>query len=131
MNEVFEKTRELGALIQASEQMKNVKNAEIMQENNDEAQELLKQYNTKRINLARDMQAGKISREDAIKQNNEAFEEIVAKSEIIKKHIEAKKEFDAMINQVNQILNFYITPVRIQLAPMIARLVRVVTNLNI
>lgn len=109
MNEVLEKTRELGALIQASEQMKNVKNAEIMQENNDEAQELLKQYNTKRINLARDMQAGKISREDAIKQNNEAFEEIVAKSEIIKKHIEAKKEFDAMINQVNQILNFYIT----------------------
>ncbi|MBQ3462368.1 MAG: YlbF family regulator [Clostridia bacterium] len=109
MNEVFEKTRELGALIQASEQMKNVKNAEIMQENNDEAQELLKQYNTKRINLARDMQAGNISREDAIKQNNEAFEEIVEKSEIIKKHIEAKKEFDAMINQVNQILNFYIT----------------------
>ena len=109
MNEIFEKTRELGALIQASEQMKNVKNAEIMQENNDKAQELLKQYNTKRINLARDMQAGKISREDAIKQNNEAFEEIVTKSEIIKKHIEAKKEFDAMINQVNQILNFYIT----------------------
>ncbi|MBR0089227.1 MAG: hypothetical protein IJP94_05225, partial [Clostridia bacterium] len=61
------------------------------------------------INLARDMQAGNISREDAIKQNNEAFEEIVEKSEIIKKHIEAKKEFDAMINQVNQILNFYIT----------------------
>ena len=109
MNEIFEKTRELGALIQASEQMKNVKNAEIMQENNDEAQELLKQYNTNRINLARDMQAGNISREDAIKKNNEAFEEIIAKSEIIKKHIEAKKEFDAMINQVNQILNFYIT----------------------
>lgn len=109
MNEIFEKTRELGTLIQASEQMKKVKNAEILQENNDEAQELLKQYNTKRINLAGDMQAGKISREDAIKQNNEAFEEIVEKSEIIKKHIEAKKEFDAMINQVNQILNFYIT----------------------
>ena len=109
MNDIFEKTRELGALIQASEQMKNVKNAEIMQENNDEAQKLLKQYNTKRINLARDMQAGNISREEAIKKNNEAFEEIVTKSEIIKKHIEAKKEFDAMINQVNQILNFYIT----------------------
>lgn len=109
MNEIFEKTRELGALIQASEQMKKVKNAEILQENNDEAQELLKQYNTKRINLARDMQAGKISREDAIKQNNEAFEEIIEKSEIIKNHIEAKKEFDQMINQVNQILNFYIT----------------------
>ena len=109
MNEIFEKTRELGALIQASEQMKNVKNAEIMQENNDEAQELLKQYNTNRINLARDMQSGAISREEAIKKNNEAFEEIVEKSEIIKKHIEAKKEFDAMINQVNQILNFYIT----------------------
>lgn len=109
MNEIFEKTRELGELIQASEQMKNVKNAEIMQDNNDEAQELLKQYNTTRINLARDMQNGTISREEAIKQNTAAFQEIIEKSEIIKTHIEAKKEFDAMVNQVNQILNFYIT----------------------
>lgn len=109
MNEILEKARELGALIQASEQMKNVKNAEILQENDDNAQELLREYNTKRINLARDMQEGKISREEAVKQNNEAFEAIISKSEAISRHIAAKKEFDQMVNQINQILNYYIT----------------------
>ena len=38
MNEIIEKTRELGELIQNSEEMKNAKNAEILQENDDEAQ---------------------------------------------------------------------------------------------
>ena len=44
MNEIMEKTRELGELIQNSEEMKNVKNAEILQENDDKAQELLKEF---------------------------------------------------------------------------------------
>lgn len=109
MNEVLDKTRELGVLIQASEQMKNMKNAEILQANDDKAQELMKEYNLTRLNLARDMQAGKISREDAVKKNNEAFDDIVEKSDTIKKYIAAKKEFDSLVNQVNQILNFYIT----------------------
>ena len=55
-----------------------------------------------RMNLARDMQNNKISREEAIQKNNEAFEEMLEKSESIKKYIDAKKEFDAMVNQVNQ-----------------------------
>lgn len=109
MNEIIEKTRELGELIQNSEEMKNVKNAEILQENDDKAQALLKEYNLQRINLARDMQNEKISREEAIKKNNEAFDNMIEKSDTIKKYIEAKKAFDTLVNQVNQILNFYIT----------------------
>ena len=54
--------------------MKNAKNAEILQENDDEAQALLKEFNLQRMNLARDMQNNKISREEAIQKNNEAFE---------------------------------------------------------
>ena len=87
MNEIIEKTRELGELIQnfggnAKYQLGYT---------------------------ARDMQNNKISREEAIQKNNEAFEEMLEKSESIKKYIDAKKEFDAMVNQVNQMLNFYIT----------------------
>lgn len=85
MNEIIEKTRELGELIQNSEEMKNAKNAEILQENDDEAQALLKEFNLQRMNLARDMQNNKISREEAIQKNNEAFEEMLEKSESIKK----------------------------------------------
>lgn len=109
MNEIMAKARELGEMIQSSEEMKNMKNAEIMQENNDEAQELLKEFNLQRMNLARDMQSNKISREEAVKKNNEAFETLLEKSEVVKNYIEAKKEFDTMVNQINQILNFYIT----------------------
>ncbi len=109
MEKIIEKTRELGELIQQSEEMKNVKNAEILQENNTEAQELLKEFNMQRMNLARDMQNNKIPREEAVKKNNEAFDALLEKSEVIRNYIEAKKEFDSLVNQVNQILNFYIT----------------------
>lgn len=109
MNDIIAKTRELGEMIQASEEMKVVKNAEILQENDDEAQELLKEFNLQRMNLARDMQNNKISREDAIKKNNEAFDALLEKSETIKKYVEAKQKFDSMVNQINQVLNFYIT----------------------
>lgn len=109
MNSIIEKARELGEMIQASEEMKNMKNAEILQENNTEAQELLKEFNLQRMNLARDMQNNKISREEAVKKNNEAFEKLLSDSEVIKSYIEAKKEFDNMVNQINQVLNFYIT----------------------
>ena len=43
------------------------------------------------------------------KEQQQDFEEMLEKSESIKKYIDAKKEFDAMVNQVNQMLNFYIT----------------------
>lgn len=109
MNEIIEKARELGELIQNSEEMKKAKNMEILQNNDDAAQELLKAYNMQRMNLARDMQNNKLSREEAVKKNNEAFEEMLSKSETIKNYIDAKKEFDALVNQINQILNFYIT----------------------
>ncbi len=109
MNEIMEKARELGELIQNSEEMKNAKNMEILQDNDDNAQELLKAYNLQRMNLARDMQNNKITREEAVKKNNEAFEEMLSQSDVISKYIDAKKEFDNLVNQVNQVLNFYIT----------------------
>lgn len=109
MTDVTEKARELGELIQSSDEMARVKKAEIAQEADDTAKELLKEFNMQRMNLARDMQNGNISREDAVKKNNEAFDAMLDKSEVIKEYIEAKSAFDALVNQVNQILNFYIT----------------------
>lgn len=107
--DIFEKTRELGEMIQNSEEMKAAKAAEAAQAADETAQTLMQEFNLKRINLARDMQNGKITREDAIKQNNEAFEELCANNESIKNFVDAKAKLDAVVNQVNQILNFYIT----------------------
>ncbi|MCC8169659.1 MAG: YlbF family regulator [Oscillospiraceae bacterium] len=109
MVKVIEKARELGELIQSSDEMKRVKQAEIAQEADDAAQALLKEFNMQRMNLARNMQKGDISREDAVKRNNEAFDELLKNSDTVKEYVDAKSKFDGLVNQVNQILYFYIT----------------------
>ena len=107
--DIFEKTRELGEMIQESEQMKKAKDLEAKQQSDEEASGLLKEFNLNRINLARDMQNGKITKEAAIEANNKAFDDMCEKSQIIREYIAAKQEFDSLVQQVNQILNYYIT----------------------
>jgi len=109
--EIFNKVRELGEMIQASDEMKAMKMAEVEQENSEDARRELGVYNTNRIALAKDMQSGKISREEAVEKNNAAFEELCAKAPAVKAYIDAKKTFDGMVEQINQILNYYITGV--------------------
>lgn len=106
---IFEKTRELGEMIQNSEEMKAYKAAELAQKEDETTQEHMKEFNMNRLNLARDMQNGKISREDAIEKNNKAFDELCEKAPLVREYIDAKAKFDAVVNQVNTIINFYIT----------------------
>lgn len=109
MDKVLEKARELGELIQQSEEMKKFKDAERAQSEDENAATLMQEYNVKRMNLARDMQNGKIERAEAVKENTLAFEEMVGKCQTIKDYVEAKKEFDMLVQKMNQILNYYIT----------------------
>lgn len=106
---IQEKAHELGEMIKACPQMQALNAAEAAQAADENAQELLKEFNLKRMNLARDMHEGKIKQEEAIQKNNEAFQEMVEKSKAIADYIQAKKEFDACVNEINGILNFYIT----------------------
>lgn len=105
---ITEKAHELGRMISDSEELKALKAAEKEQAEDEEAQKLVAEFNMQRMNLARDIQENKLTEEDAIKKNNEAFEEMIKKSESIKKYVEAKQAFDKMINGVNNVINFYI-----------------------
>lgn len=105
---IIEKANELGELIKASEEMADLRAAEKAQAEDEAAQKLVEEFNLKRMNLARDMQEGKLSQEDAIKKNNDAFSEMVEKSEVIKTYVEAKKAFDKLISGVNSVINLYI-----------------------
>ena len=109
MTEMMKKAHELGQLIKDSDEMKALKAAEEAQAADDAAQELVKEFNMKRMNLARDMQEGKLEQGEAIKKNNDAFNEMIEKSESIKNYVAAKKAFDKMVNEVNGIINIYIT----------------------
>ncbi|MBO5060903.1 MAG: YlbF family regulator [Clostridia bacterium] len=105
---IIEKAHELGQLIKESDEMKALHAAEQAQANDEDAQKLVEAFNLKRMNLARDMQEGKLTQEEAIKQNNDAFAEMVEASEIIKNYVEAKKAFDKLVTGVNSTINLYI-----------------------
>jgi len=105
---IIEKAHELGEMINESEELKTLKEAEKAQQEDETAQKLVAEFNMKRMNLARDIQEKKITEEEAIKKNNEAFTEMTEKSEAIKKYVDAKQAFDKMINGVNDVINFYI-----------------------
>lgn len=107
--DIFKKATELGELILESAEMKKMKAADLAQQEDEEAQKALGDFNLKRMNLARDMQEGKISKEEAVKKNTEAFQDMVQSNKVIEEYVEAKKAFDAMISKVNGILNYYIT----------------------
>ena len=106
---IIEKAHELGKMIEASEEMKALKEAEKVQAEDDEAQQLVADFNIKRMDLARKIQGGKITEEEAIKKNNEAFSEMVEKSESIKNYVAAKENFDKMVTGINNVINIYIT----------------------
>jgi cell fate (sporulation/competence/biofilm development) regulator YlbF (YheA/YmcA/DUF963 family) len=106
---IIEKTRELGEMLQESAEMKAYKEAEAAQKADEATQEHMSAFNLNRLNLARDMQNGKLSREDAVAANNKAYEELLEKAPLIKEYVEKKKVFDDLVQQVNQIINYYIT----------------------
>ena len=106
---ILEKAHELGELIKESEEMKAMDIADEIQKNDEEAQKKLAEFNMKRMNIARDLQAGKIKQAEGIIKNNEAFLELVEGNEAIRNYVEAKKAFDNLVGEVNKILNYYIT----------------------
>jgi len=106
---IQEKAIELGQMIQESPEMKRVTDARIAKEEDETAKTLMMEFNMSRINLARDMQNGKITQQEAIQKNNEAFDAMIAKSDVLKEFVEAEKALEAMTNEVKNILTFYIT----------------------
>ncbi len=106
---ITEKAHELGKMIKESPEMAAMDKAEELQKNDEDAQALLQEFNLKRMNLARDMQAGKIEQAEAIQKNNAAFSEMVEKSKTIRDYVEAKKAFDKLVQDINGIINYYIT----------------------
>ena len=105
---IIKKAHELGQLIKESEEMEALRVAEKVQAEDEAAQKAVAEFNLKRMNLARDIQEGKITQEEAIKMNNEAFAEMVDGCEVIKAYVESKQAFDKVVNDVNNIINIYI-----------------------
>lgn len=110
-NEILTKAKELGEAIVGSEEFKALKEAEEKQENNPEAMELLLEYNRIRKALAEEIGSGDVNDERMaeIRAQLEESHEKVMSNEIIAAYYEAQQKFEAIANQMNAILTYYMT----------------------
>ena len=111
MAEIFEKARELGEAIIESEEYKELKKAELEQEEDEEAMALLKEYSELRTSLAQEIQKGDVSEEEmaSIRERLEEAYEKVTTNDHITAYINAQRTFQAIIDQMNNIISFHIT----------------------
>ena len=111
MNEILEKARELGEAIIESEEFKALKKAELEQEQDEEAMALLKEYSELRTSLAQEIQKGDVSEDEmsAIREKLEEAYEKVTTNDHITAYINAQRDFQTVLDQMNQIITFHIT----------------------
>lgn len=109
--EIFEKARELGEAIVASDEYKALKLAEAKQEQDEEAMKLLQEYSELRRQLGEEINKGDVSEErmNEIRTAVEEAYEKVAENDIIADYINAQRTFQVIIDQMNTILSYHIT----------------------
>lgn len=105
---IIEMTRELGKMIQADERYLNYQKAKENNDNDSELQELIGNFNLKRIQLNTEM--SKEDKDDEkIKQLDGDIKEIyhkVMSNENMVAFNEAKTAMDRMLDQINNIITF-------------------------
>lgn len=106
--DIIEKTRELGEMIQKSEEMKILKAAEEKQAGDEETVKLIQTYNMKCAEISNDVQQGRISQKEAMEINKKEYENVM-KNENIANYVKAKNAFNDLIEKINGVLTFYIT----------------------
>ena len=110
-NEIIEKAQQLGTMIAESPESKRVSEASDRMNENEEAVELLRTYNENRKKAADELRGTNPSKEKLaeFKEYVQAEFEKVAANKLIAEYIEASREFDNMVNQVNAVLSYFIT----------------------
>ena len=109
MKEIIEKAKELGALLQSSEQVQKYNAAKVAYE--DEAQKLIKEFNLHRMTMMT-LSSGEEADEARIAEVEERIKTVYGKimeCESMKNMQEAGKAVEEMMGQVNGVLSFYIT----------------------
>ena len=109
--DILEMAKQLGLEIQNSPQMQAANKAEEIQENDEAAQELIREYNLRRMQIMQKMQSENASKEDMLAVRSELAEEFnkLLANESIKAYLAAKKEIDAVVKQVQDIITYYVT----------------------
>ena len=107
MEELILKAQELAEMIKTSKEYLLAKETEKIQANDEKAQEMIKEYNEKRRDIAVKMQYGQMSDEETEavrKEINEAFDKLMA-YDVIKNYVEAQKNFEILNQEIMNIIS--------------------------
>ncbi|MBQ6824199.1 MAG: YlbF family regulator [Clostridia bacterium] len=107
MNEIIEKTKELGAMLQASAQVQRYNAAKAAYEADEAVQKLVHEYNLQRMNMmnADGDEARMAELEARIK---EIYEQVMASASMTEMQA-ASQALNELLNQVNGVITFYVT----------------------
>lgn len=111
MNEVFEKTRELGEALKLSDEYRRMKAAEDKAMANAEAAEMMAEYLEKRGQI-QDMMELENPDPGALKRLSDEMDDIQQRLQLIDDIAEltsARSDFNGLIGQINQVLQFIVT----------------------
>ncbi|MDK2798639.1 MAG: hypothetical protein PWP27_244 [Clostridiales bacterium] len=108
--DIIEKARELGKMLVESEQYLRLKDAEIAQLNDKEAQKLLKYYNDRKNRTMSAIKQGELTADELkkIQQQLQNDFENMMQNQNIKEYVEAKRDFEQLVYTINSVINYYI-----------------------
>ena len=111
MTEIIEKTKELGKLIQDSEQVKNFNLAKAAYDSDEEVQRLIQEFNLHKMTMM-SLTQGEEQDQQRIQEVEErikaVYEKIMA-TDKMQKFQAASKAVQELLNQVNGVISFYVT----------------------
>ncbi len=111
MTEIIEKTKELGKLIQESEQVKNFHLTKAAYDNDEEIQRLIQEFNLHKMSMTT-LTQGDNQDQERIKEVEErikaVYEKIMA-SDKMQQYQAASKAVQELLNQVNAVIGYYVT----------------------
>ena len=108
---IYEQARALGEAILETEEYKRYALAEIAQNSDPDAMELVNAYNTKRRELGKRISTDNPTKEEIEEIRNELNAEFAKLREnaVVNEYIEANKAYSEMVEQINHILDTFIS----------------------
>lgn len=111
MTEIIEKTKELGALIQKSEQVQKFNAAKAAYDNDEEIQRLIKEFNLHKMSMMT-LTQGENPDQERIAEVEERIKgvyEKIMKNDKMEEFQAASKAVQELLNQVNGVIGYYVT----------------------
>ena len=107
--DIFEKAKELGEAIAASEELENLKNAEIDLENDEKARGLMEDYKELQKELVRATRQKESEEElDSIREMLIAKQRELNEYPVTFRYLDSKMKFDRLMKNINGVISFAI-----------------------